>query len=109
MPFRFVVDRFDPADDDLHRLAGQGVELFRKQQDLVRFDLLLMSHVNEANKDAEEELFTSLRDRQDLHPAAGYTVTSTSNELSKNLFPSIEIHEPTCNLRCFWQFPTNKK
>lgn len=73
VPVSLAVGRFDPADDDLHGLAGQRVELLWQQEDLVGFDLLLLSHVNKPNEDAEKQPLASLWDRQDLHPAAGST------------------------------------
>lgn len=78
MPVGLRVGRFDPADDDLDGLAGQRVELLRELEDLMGFDLLLLSHVNKPNEDAEKQPITSVWDRQDLHPVAGSTVTVTS-------------------------------
>lgn len=75
MPVGLSIHWFDLADDDLHGLAGQRVKLLRELQDLMGFDVLLLSHVNKPNKDAEKQLVPSLWDGQHLHPAAGSTHT----------------------------------
>lgn len=78
MPVSLAVDRFDPADDDLHGLARQRAEPIRELEDLVGFHLLLDSHVYEPNEDAEKQLVTPVRDGQDLHPAERSTQTKPS-------------------------------
>lgn len=62
MPVSLAVGRFDSADDDLHGLARQSVELIRELEDLVGFDLLFISHVNKPNKGTEKQPVTSVRD-----------------------------------------------
>lgn len=74
MPVRLCVRRFHPADDDLHGLIGQRVEHLRQLEDLMKLHFLLLSHINEANQDPEEEAVPSVWDRQELHPAGGNTV-----------------------------------
>ncbi len=70
MPVGLGVDWFDPAHNDLNGLSRQRVELLRELKDLMGFDLLLLSHINKANKDAEKQPVASFWNRQDLHPAA---------------------------------------
>lgn len=73
MPVDLSIGRFDPADDDLHSLARQRVELLWQLKDLMRLHLLLFSYVDKLNKDAEEQAVSYVRDGQDLHPARQHT------------------------------------
>lgn len=59
MPLDLAIGRFDVADDDLYRLAGQRVELLRQHQQLVGFNLPFVAHVDEADVDGMEELLLS--------------------------------------------------
>lgn len=68
MPVGLAVGRLDPAQDDLHGLAGQTLETLRQLKDLMGLDLLLLSHVDELNPDGEEEAVASVGDREDPHP-----------------------------------------
>lgn len=54
MPVRLCVTRLHLAQDHLHSLARQRVELLGQSQDLVGFDFFLVSDVNETNKDTEK-------------------------------------------------------
>lgn len=56
VPLDLAIGRLDVADHDLHRLAGQRVELLRQHQQLVGFDLPLVAHVDEADVDGMEKL-----------------------------------------------------
>ena len=69
MPVDLGISGFDPADNDLHSLAGERVELLRQLENLVGFHLLLLSYVNEPNRNPEKQAVAFFRDGQDLHPA----------------------------------------
>lgn len=71
MPVDLAVARVDPADHHLHGLAGQRAEPLRQLEDLMGFDLLLVSHVDKPNEDGKEQLVGSGGGGggQDLHPA----------------------------------------
>lgn len=75
MPIDLGVNWFDAADDDLHSLGGQRVELLWQLKDLMGFHLVLLSYVDKLNEDAEKQAVSSVWDRQDLYPARQHTVT----------------------------------
>lgn len=73
VPAGLRINWFDPADNDLYSLFMQRVKLLRQLKDLMGFHLLLLSHVNEANKYAEKQPVASVGHREELHPDRKHT------------------------------------
>lgn len=69
MPVDLGINRLGPADDNLHGLARQRLELLRQLKDLMRFHHHLHSYINEVDEDAVKQLVSSVWERQDLDPA----------------------------------------
>lgn len=71
MPVSLAVSWFDPAEDDLHGLAGQVLKLLWELEDLEGPDLLLLPNINKPNSDPGIQAVAPVCHSQDLHPAAG--------------------------------------
>lgn len=80
VPVDLGVDRFDPADDDLHSLSRHRLELLRELEDLMSLHHPVFSYVDKLNKDAEEQAASSVGHGQDLYSAGQHTVTLVSRE-----------------------------
>lgn len=75
VPVGLSINWLDMTDNELHSLGRQRVKLLWQMKDLMGFDLLLLSHINEPNKDAKKQMVSCVQYRQDLHPANENTVT----------------------------------
>lgn len=75
MPVLLTVGWSDPTDDHFHSLTGHRVVLLRELQELVGLDFLHFPDINKPNYIAGKQAVTSVRDRQDLHPAGRRTLS----------------------------------
>lgn len=94
VPVSLAVSGFDPAEDDLHGLAGQVVKLLRELEDLEGSDLLLLPNVNKLNSDPGKQAVAPACHSQDLHPAAGNRPVTTANCINPG---------PECNASDLWK------